>query len=723
MDRNPWLDDTFNVRLHDIKKRVLDEHKKSKAPELKWFTPHGEEHYKNVEMRLMQLLPECNDLSVNEKFFLLTSAWIHDLGMIKGILDGDEQLDSYEIRDKHHIRSEQYIVKNHEFLDIEETEKEAFAMLARYHRRRELITQCEESMTLPYHGNIRIQLLAAYLRLADALHIDQTRAPFQQYAIVLAYNIPINSKLHWLRSMFVLGISINLKNKEIVVQLKYPNDIKEWDQDERVLNSTLDSIYDSIVQDLEEELATVKEILIKGGQSYILSIRKEIVKVRFDKSFKRDIKTVLNYYYLFDNPSSSALCRLVIESIRGIRDAHNGNIRESISTISDFLNEIKKKILDTRTCHTGLSDLVKSVEEHVKKQGVEGLDKKLAKDEKKLNNERNGVRENAREFFDIFQKKNPKKLAQNNKVNILLYGYSELVIKSLCGFRDAIIQKKLKDKLNDNIKAHKLNLEHEANNNFRIFICEGQPKNKTTWGGKYLYHDGFRYAISLAERNFEYIYMIADATAGSLIARANNSSFPPIDFIMVGANGFTEKEFKHSAGHSTIAALKFLPNNKKDYPKLILSIINSKHNESEDKKEDNNKNDLNNADDRETVPIDGWTFKTPFNGEPTRNNIFVTQDPKYKKDMDNFKNAIAIYNPREDAIPIDWVDIVISENVWLKNTGKESWGGRYIVEQKQSSSEPYCSLNSYRKILFYRNKKRQITLRHSIQQSRLVARN
>ena len=356
--------------------------------------------------------------------------------------------------------------------------------------------------------------------------------------------------------MFVIGLSIDVEKKEIVVQLKYPNDIGKWNVKENIIDNTLNSIYEVIVQDLIDELTTVKEVLFYAGITYILSIKKEVISVEFDQQLVRDIKTILNYYFLMDNPSSSALCRLVIESIQGIIKAHtiddSLNKEQTITAISDFINEIDKEILGSRKCHTGLKKLVNSISEYAHNNKIQNLLSWINQYQLDLNMQRNNVRKNAKSFFSSYL----EKIDENNqpqKIDILLYGYSELVIKTLCGFRDVLVYKLIQNYIsndNDKINFHKIDFEKEASNLFRIFVCEGQPKNKTVWGGRIIYHDGYRYAVSLAERNFQHICIIIDVVAGTLISpQSKNPKFPCIDFIMVGANGFNDKEFKHSAGH------------------------------------------------------------------------------------------------------------------------------------------------------------------------------
>lgn len=689
-----WLSEELQKRFDKIKDSIIKLHNDNeKDAQLKWYTPHGPTHYRIVESRIYQLIPNgfYEKLSENERFFLLASAWLHDIGMVKGIFDNDKHLTDEEIRENHHIRSEKYLIEKFIVVGVEETEKEVFGLLARFHRRRSLISECPKYLPIMGHGRIRVRLLSAYLRLADSLHIDQSRVPANLYAITLAYNIPMTSKLHWLRSMFVIGIAVDVDNKEIVVHFKYPHNIDAWQgQNEKAIKRTLESIYEVIIQDLIDELTTVKEVLFYSDITYFLSIKMEIICVEFDNQLVRDIKTVLNYYFLMDNPSSSALCRLVLESVRGILDAHSQggsiNYEASNKAVAEFLKEIETKILITRQCHTGLRIFVDNIWDFINKNKMLELKEWVPKIEEQLDKKRNDVRKTASFYFKWKKQQysTPKKY-----FDVLLYGYSELVIKSLCGFRDVIVDELLKKFTTEKHsfpKIHTINFETEASNFFRIFVCEGQPKNRTAWGGRIIYHDGARYSLSLAERGFTNVYIIADAIVGSLISPETiGENTPNVDFVMVGANGFNEKQFKHSAGHATIAAITKVIPQKGNPPDLILSIITDKFDEKEDESaHTSGKVKLEN--DRITI-IDGWRFRSPFLNEPVRNNIFISQDPKLRDTLENEAPNILLYNPREDIIPINWVDVIISEKAWLLQKDEPEWGGKYIAKKEQNTHE------------------------------------
>lgn len=922
--KEDWLSDEFGKRLEEIRKKVKEFHEaKQKISQPKWFTPHGDSHCEAVERLLHQLLPENLYLKIteNERFFLLASAWLHDIGMLKGIFgEDDETARDEKIRDEHHLRSEKFLINNYPDVGIKESEKEAFGILARFHRRRCPLSDCPEEVFLPEHGTLHLKLLAAYLRLADALHVDQSRAPDAQYAISLAYDIPYKSKLHWLRSKFILGIRINVDDKEIIVHLKHPLDSElEPLENPENMRQTLEDIYDQIIKDIEAELNSVKDVLFAYNYSYFLSIQKEVHKVRFERRWMRDIKSVFGYYHLLDNPSSSSLYTLMLQAIQEIIDSYKTSETNemALSEVKKFLDEIDKNVLRSRKCHTGLRSLVNEIQECLETRDIENLKNFICFRIWLLSQKRKGIRYSAYRyfkkeyseiFFKILSQANSEKEPEINKVNILLYGYSELVIECLCGFRDFItkfiienyskemnhidndswdplfgmgcqtekgisengskneeqklletcfsntdVQKKIyekfsniinikqvfnrdmsskfinkivsnlfsffinnplvfievgketqgsilnKEKINnlsitaeienkikeiaqkmksilkdicieykDNsdfkriesfkddeifswflkrnetkiflenlvfdgkiyskfneieilknsrkkemkkengINFHDINriipfikkdIEKNASDYFQIFICEGQPKNRTSYGGRLMYHDGTEYALSLSKHGFSNIYIIPDATATSLIMPyfQTDEKFPKIDFVLVGTNGYDDDKFLHSSGHSMVSTItsfyydlcaiknqgcnlinKYRKNDKIDIlpnkpPKLILALMTNKY-KMVNKDNGIVKKTINDS----FEDVEGWKFKNSFVSEPVRNNIFISQDQEKKRKLNISK--ICFYNPREDQIPIKLVNVVITEKACI-SMGK-------LVEENVNSQNP-----------------------------------
>ncbi len=867
--RNRWLTSTlYRTRYIEIRTVVEGLFKESEqTTQIKWFTPHGIDHCKALENNLYDLIPDpvdpekekeraiqtnklqCNGsnqeepLTEVERFYLIISAWLHDLGMIKQDNAEDAKKSEEELRNEHHTRSENYIVEHFAKLKLHENEATIFGQIAFYHRRRCSIQECMEKVKITeYEDVLRVRLLAAYVRLADAMHADITRVPAHDYAILLTYNIPAFNKIHWLKSHFVLGMTPDLKDKSITITLKRPTDevIKQcvddthYNLDEnckkntedqknnkfkchvskgyrenqvvdeiknKLFETTLNSIYNDIYNDLQEELNSVKEVLIRGGVSSFLSFKKEIVKVQMKRSFINELKTILHHYPSINNPSGTSLYRIIIDTLLGIcemvRD-HSEEIKKD--RIENFLNDIKENIIEPRKSYVSLNNLYDNIKmicdaksnkravlidilegdckdsgkevenriEEIEKQKQKCKDSPLSELEiflfhkhDVMNKRIKGVRDNARNYYShliegnsesensskekstelciyedfvnrLIQSLEVEKKAPNTKeddqpneqvdkaiadkqdkdgspegcekirekkIDILLYGYSELVVKTLSGFRDAVLKKMLKDILVKDIEffIHKIDLEKTASDIFRIFICEGQPKNRLDWGNKSVYHDGTNYALKLHEFGFTNIHLIPDATAATLLDSKNTNL--NIDFILMGANKYEQntrkqneapfinpmngvimgnndiqkndildvKSFTHSAGHAMITALmQQLKSSRGSEQKNNIKLVFAVTTDKEVPRDNNGSKD--NEKTKEKKPLfdkaEGLYFRRFIEDETIKKRRFFAYTKESEKSITKAGCDILIYNPKEDEIPGRCADVLITEHTY-----------------------------------------------------------
>jgi len=94
-------------------------------------------------------------LSESDALLLQVAAYLHDIGI-------------YVDTRKHHKHS-QYLIKNSHIPGIASYEQNLIALIARYHRRGIPKSTQEEYITLSTYDKVRINSLAAILRVADAL--------------------------------------------------------------------------------------------------------------------------------------------------------------------------------------------------------------------------------------------------------------------------------------------------------------------------------------------------------------------------------------------------------------------------------------------------------------------------------------------------------------------------------------------------------------------------
>jgi hypothetical protein len=720
-----WLSDEYGKKLEAIRNGAIRIWRQNEThnPQLPGYTPHGETHSRSVEDLIHRLIPNkrYRRLTQKERFYLLASAWIHDLGMIKGIAgQNDINSPAETIRDIHHERAEKFIVNNFSHVDIEQKDAQALGIIAYSHG--VTIGNCPEKFTV---GNevVSLQLLAAYLRLADLLDISESRSPSTNYAICLSYNIPLYTKLHWIKSRLISGIELDSSKRCIILEFKVPHEsyYAEFEKSKSdKIKTNLARLRQNVIDDISKELDTVKTILIKGGVSSFLTVESRETNMAIDDQVLPELFRLANYYEMISHPSATKLMLIVLQTIQDIANPpfskqSNSDPQIVLKEIADFINETSDEIKKNRPCHVGLAKMIRELEGLAKSESVEKLSITVERLISDNIDERKAVRRSAAKYFierhsffrdpdclisfaDSSSERHSfverpivceDKRCQKKSFNIILYGYSELVIKALCGFRDVVINKILHD-IVKNIKyyeicLHKNNIESIASSMFRIFVCEGQPKTITARNDALRYHDGTRYALELTRRGFSNVIVIPDLVSGSLLFNLHNNKETTIDYVLLGMNGLSYREdpdkcpdksyFLHSSGHAAIAALTkhclACPNSKTKKPRLVLVLSRSKCETGTgitDTIIESSGTDVETND--KDVIFEGYRFWRSYDTEPTRQQPFLARDEKLRKEL--FDAGVLFYNPREDIISLNTVDDIIGDGEFFQGIGQKN---------------------------------------------------
>lgn len=669
-----WLEKEWGRKLNAIRDNVVrlyNENEAEYAP-LEHFIPHGPDHSKSVENKVHELIPgrEHEKLSQREKFCLLAAAWLHDVGMMRSVAKSvyGRELSADEIRRLHHRTSEEYVVNHWKRLGIDEMDREVIGKLCRYHRRIEDINELHHG-SMVGDSPLRLRLLASYLRLADSLDTTPSRAPAEPYAVCLAYGIPPEAKLHWIKNRLVLGIMPNAVDHTIKIQFKIPytDQLGRIGSSEAAI-SKLDSLRKSVVNDLREELSSVVNVIAKGQLSYYLDVvEEEPLPVSFTQSMLNDLRGMVLYDDIMGAPSASKLLEIILVTVAALigfslqkdeapvllDETGDKNIPEVRRGVGAFLDEIERKIVAERPCHLGLQKLIEECkspsERLVDEDSLQALVDWVNSRFQEHHRARREVRKNSK---ILIENELPHLMHQKRGINILLYGYSELVTKAICGLRDALISTK-SDSLPKDMYNSKIELW--ASKKIHIFICEGQPKTKTGYGNQLDYHDGAQYALHLEERGFTQIGIIPDILVGTIIART------PIDCIFLGANGVTPKEFLHCAGHLAIVEIA---RGCEDQRKPSIILVTSKEKVVENPEDA----PTSYRDQRTDQPqefrvnlqeVDGSWFGNLPDHPLNRTHIWMCRDRRLL-DLLHEKN-IFFANPREDRIPIAKVNYIVSD--------------------------------------------------------------
>lgn len=179
------------------------------------FTPHEIKHSDKIIDILNWFIPETlkNQLNFYEIYFLITSAYLHDIGMADlTTLKRFHGENSNSIRNFHHLRSEKYIVDNFQDLGIKnEHEARIIGRISRGHRKENLSDNNLFKPQQMYNSvSINMPFVSVLIRLADELDLTYERTPYEFYD-----NIQIKdeiSKNEWKRHLDTSGTGLSSEN-------------------------------------------------------------------------------------------------------------------------------------------------------------------------------------------------------------------------------------------------------------------------------------------------------------------------------------------------------------------------------------------------------------------------------------------------------------------------------------------------------------------------------
>jgi hypothetical protein len=191
-------------------------------------------------------------LSEMEIYILLTAAYLHDIGMQNTVYaKGNLEV----TREQHHEQTYEMICQYKEYnirLLQDSTIVEAVAIVAKGHRKVNLFGA---DYADDYYSaqKLRLGLLAALLRIGDALDIDHNRVIMDNIKIT---PLSAESKLHWWKCHYVASVMI--ENENINIAYRFPKP--------KPMEPDYNTIIPPLVEgDIRAELASIDEILRRGS--------------------------------------------------------------------------------------------------------------------------------------------------------------------------------------------------------------------------------------------------------------------------------------------------------------------------------------------------------------------------------------------------------------------------------------------------------------------------
>lgn len=452
--------------------------------------------------------------------------------------------------------------------------------------------------------DVRRPLLIAYLRLADALHIPQ-RAEAREFKIYLSFGMGPISRFHWFKSTYAHNIRILPNEFKIIIVLKRPPSISMED---------MQPLNDLLKREVQDELDSVKDILSKGGISLYLTVECTSTQVlSMSENDERQLKELLRNIELFDptlTPNASSVIDNALRQIKLFFEPPS-EPDESIRYLNDYRTKVLADILEKRPCHVFLWKIADMLEEKLKanisnEERIDAIEKTI-NDWKIKRGE--ALKEIPKIAYGVLA----------DGLSVLLYGYSHTIVKC--------IEYYLRDKKKD----------------IKIYICEGRTKTEYRYNNRLVYCDGIRYADELKkveekineeleneglkERVRIKILCVTDSCASNLFSNFSNHE---VSKVLFGANGIGfNGRVSHTLGHLAIADMAA----RYHIPVYIIA---------------------------DSMKIG---YLRERSGLP-RGNQWLTTDIGFESKIADFEN----YNPREDVVPPDRIERIITEKGSIKPT-------------------------------------------------------
>ena len=540
-------------KLDTIRKyatKIWQDFRKIKNIDLYPYPSHDHNHCLSTEKVLDELIPKNNwkKLHYFEIFLLKASIWLHDIGMQPKILDEDEKVNFsnprkaqswfQKIRGKHAQRSVTFIDENLKELGLDDLEDAYINILqelciAHGHRAHQKLYQLEW-----IQDNIRMQLLIAYLRLADALHIPQAPDP-RAFKKFLSIGIDTVSRFHWLKSKYGNRIKCDPVNFKINFFLKHPKGIRRKE---------MQPIVDLVIKTLQDELDSIKEILSKGGVSFYSTVDGSSKPVAtMNKADADELRELLANLRLYDTkmtPSARAVIDSVFQQIIMFIGENEDDVPpdQALEYLDEYLKKALNDILRKRPCYVFLRRVFEFIETKIGSDESDAEKVRLIREAiKNWSEEREtAISEIPRVAYGVLADSAP----------VLLYGYSSSVVNCLKHY----LQTRKKD--------------------IDVYICEARTKTTYRFNNRLTYSDVIQYADKLISAQEDVaktlksspkfnITILPDSSASNLFSRRKVSK------VLLGANGISlSGRVGHTLGHLSIADMASAYN----VPVFIIAI-------------------------------------------------------------------------------------------------------------------------------------------------------
>jgi translation initiation factor 2B subunit (eIF-2B alpha/beta/delta family) len=604
------------------------------------YTPHDPDHFARVERWIVRLIPKDNwiRLSLLERKLLTWCAWTHDVGMLRSV--GRPDASDVEKREQHVEESADWVADEYPHLRLSKLEAQAVAYINLHHSRKYNLGKCQEKQ-LCNGQTIRPKLLAAYLRLADALDVAYTRTDQPEKFELLVEQISQdtdNTLFHWIKSLAVADISVNHSRQEIEVEFFNLNEpvgrapgagVGKSNALDGRSETAFRFIQQFVINEIEDEIASVGKTLAFGGISafhFVTSSGRASIRGNLRNQLQESMEKIISYIQIARSPSSTEVTQAaltatteLLERTRAIKSS--GNQQEAWTFFRNALMKLDESLtsqLHQRRCHVELHRIQSEIQQRknevadrpqYEERCVQSLEDFVQRYKRVVG----PLTRKSVEQFTLFLRESRRNTPDDAVWTFLLYGCSETVAKALAQFE----------------QHHKL----------RLAIAEGRPKSQHGAHNKPVYIDAEHYLATLRNCGVKTrdIFFIPDACVATAIHRGAEAPSPdvaPIDAVLFGANGIyldDEVSIVHSAGHLGVA----IAASEHQVPVIVFAS---------------------------TAKIAAKTLASSDNPERKGDN-WLTSDPDTRQRLkESPLNLGGTWNPREDLVPGKYIAAIVTEH-------------------------------------------------------------
>jgi len=257
---------------------------------LPFFTAHGIEHCKAVDAFLDEFLSNGTDPNKDfipnpeEAMYLLAGAWVHDIGMMYGIFEGEQASDlandrdlCARLRNEHEVRTARHLWHVWHLECRWTTDEKAFlANICHYHRRRHNIDDFAPKVIKGQitGESIRLEVIAALLRIADACHVDRSRVPGNLRSLYDSLGMPTDEVCFWGQPELISRVHFQHSDGKIVIESLVPEPI-----DFKRGKFDFEEIIELVRKDIAEEVKSVQTVLLPYTNTAFKEVTKEVNKL------------------------------------------------------------------------------------------------------------------------------------------------------------------------------------------------------------------------------------------------------------------------------------------------------------------------------------------------------------------------------------------------------------------------------------------------------------